>query len=170
MTRDPEREDIFKWVGPISDNTKYLFRMKHREDIQVKSLQDATDYLVGAIRDGSMSHLLLANGFNEGKNLDLVADKATNTRRLFANRVGLVANTKLGMAYQAQIQGFNANDLAVAFAFPEGGGYYLAFSAQTSDKIMVRFRQALDKLKREGKLDEITAHYYSGLLYSQLPQ
>ena len=160
ITKNNDREDKFKWVGPVADNTKYLYRMKHRVDINITSLSQARKYVVGAIRNGSVALLLQNEGFVVGENLELVPEKGANTRRLFANRIDLIANTKLGMAHQLKVLGLDSREIEIAYEFPDGGGYYLAFNRKTSDEIVVRFRWALDKMKQDGTLEKIRARYY----------
>ena len=150
VTRRPDREALFKWVGPIASNRKYLFRLAARNDIQVSNLEDAKNYVVGVVRDSSLAEQLLDMGFVNGSNLDLVADKTLNTRRMYAKRVDLIANTELGMRNQMRLLGFDYSDLTIAFELPESADYYLAFNLDTPDEIVKQFQQALDALKLDG--------------------
>lgn len=47
-TRTPEREALFKWVGPLVNNN-WVFFSSSTANITVKSLEDAKQYSVGAI-------------------------------------------------------------------------------------------------------------------------
>ena len=159
VTRKPERETLFKWVGPIAQNRKYLFRLKARTDIQVSSLEDAKAYVVGAVRDSSMAEQLLGMGFASGKNLDLVSDKTLNTRRMYASRIDLIANTKLGMKQQMRSLGYEGNRVVIAIALPDSADYYLAFNTQTPDYIVEQFQTALETLKSNGEYDRLVSEF-----------
>lgn len=44
ISRIPEREDKFNWIGPIADRQQALYKLKQREDIQVDTLEDVKKY------------------------------------------------------------------------------------------------------------------------------
>jgi polar amino acid transport system substrate-binding protein len=54
MTRTPQREYLFKWVGPIANNS-FVFYARSDSKITINSLEDAKDekYKVGTYLDGA---------------------------------------------------------------------------------------------------------------------
>ncbi len=71
VARTDERQNLFKWIGPIAPRKMYLFKMKNRNDIVIKSLTDAQSLVVGSVRDDAFTQFLLNNGFQKGKNVIL---------------------------------------------------------------------------------------------------
>ena len=39
--RSGKREGLFKWVGPLAPRKMWLYKLKKRKDINVKTLEDA---------------------------------------------------------------------------------------------------------------------------------
>lgn len=84
MRRIPERENLYKWVGPITPpSNSYLYKLKKRKDIAVHSLNDAKKYSIGVIKGDSMHQYLLSQGFEEGKNIEVVPKEILNLKKLF---------------------------------------------------------------------------------------
>ena len=49
VARIPERERNYYWIGPVASNEEWLFKLKSRSDITIKSLDDVSHYLVGDV-------------------------------------------------------------------------------------------------------------------------
>lgn len=160
ITRNEYREPLFKWVGPIADNSKHLYRLKSRDDIQVSSFADAENWIIGTVRSDSMSRVLLENGFVEGQNLDMVMDKNTNIRRLIVGRVDMVVNTELSMIYLLNKLNVDRSEVEIAYSFPPSDGYYIGFSRNTSDEIVSEFQLALHRLREQGVVEALMRKYY----------
>lgn len=47
MARTSPRESLFKWVGPIAPRCIWLWKLKEREDIVIRSFEEAKNYSVG---------------------------------------------------------------------------------------------------------------------------
>ncbi|WP_462172966.1 substrate-binding periplasmic protein [Pseudoalteromonas xiamenensis] len=86
--RTPERESWFHWGCPLLQPVKeYVFTLKSRKDIKIRTLEDAKQYITSTVR-GSVGHDFLVNqGFEAGKNLDVAADASAIPRKLLAGRV-----------------------------------------------------------------------------------
>ncbi len=144
------REDQFKWVGPLANHSKYLYRLNHRTDIVIGSLEDAKRHAIGGEEDSATIQYLLNQGFTKGPNLQIAYSKKLNLKKLLANRIDLIAGTELGISYLLKLSGLNLLRLDKAYALPNEGDYYMAFSLATQDSIITQFQQALDEIKRDG--------------------
>jgi hypothetical protein len=51
MTRTPERDAQFEWIGALSNRQIYLYKFKSRTDIRIKTLSDAGAYKTGLVRE-----------------------------------------------------------------------------------------------------------------------
>ena len=85
-----DRKILFNWVGPISPREIWLFKLASREDIVLRSLEDAKRYQIGVVRKSSSANYLLKNGFSEDKNLQLANLEIQNIKKLFIGRIDLV--------------------------------------------------------------------------------
>ncbi|XPV76279.1 MAG: substrate-binding periplasmic protein [Desulfovibrio sp.] len=161
MTRTPEREDLFKWVGPITDVTIGLLALKG-SDIEVDSLDDIKPYRVGVVASDVGEMMLLAQGVDV-ENMEQSPTPWSNILKLKHGRVDL-------FAYDLRVAFFVANYLGM----PDGifkpvyslghSQIYYAFHRDTEDQVIQKFQNALDELKRNdesgrSEYDRILAKY-----------
>lgn len=159
MVRIPDRESLFKWVGPIVPPVRcVLHKLKKRTDIVVNSLDDARKYKIGSVRDISTHVFLKKNGFEEGNLLELVARNDQSVQKLFGERVDLEASAELNFLYEAKQMGLPYSDIEVAYVLFENEGY-MGFSKQTPDAVVEQVKTALEQVKAEGTVDAIVAKY-----------
>ncbi|WP_462163362.1 substrate-binding periplasmic protein [Pseudoalteromonas xiamenensis] len=128
--RTPERESWFHWGCPLLQPVKeYVFTLKSRKDIKIRTLEDAKQYITSTVR-GSVGHDFLVNqGFEAGKNLDVAADASAIPRKLLAGRVDLTMTTEytmfealkhIGMSYDLVERGIEIKEVdtnRACFAF-----------------------------------------------------
>ncbi len=150
--RTRERENQFHWVGPlcISRNGFYA---KRGSGIRINSLEDAKR--VGAIatyKDDSREQMLKALGFT---NLDSSNSSDSNLKKLLSGRVDLWVYDNLGMPGVAEQVGVDTIELDFVFPIDEVS-LYIAFSKRTSVKIVKRWQETLDDMKRDGVFRKIS--------------
>lgn len=158
ISRTKERESMFEWVGPFAPRTMYLFKLKKNKDLVVKNLDDAKKYITGVVRDDAMHQFLKTNGFSE-KSFELVTKDEQNILKLFADRINFITGNELALAYQMKDLKLNYNDLEKSLLLVDEGGYYMAISKKTPKESVEKIKKAFDKLKMNGKIDEIAKKY-----------
>lgn len=152
IVRIPEREKLFKWVGPIFSEKDYFF--KHREStVEVRSLEDARNVERIAVRkDGYTHHTLLSKGFT---NLDVGPSYNSSYQKLAQGRVDLVLMGERTYYYMTKSAGLDPNLFErTCCEFAESSAW-LAFSRDVPDETIAKWQAALDQLKSSGKYDEI---------------
>lgn len=159
--RNAQRENLFKWVGVIAPYKVYFFALKERADISIKSLDDAKKYKIGTTIDDAREQYLLSKGFEKGAQIEEVGTNDLNVRKLFGKRIDLVPMPELLGYDLTKRSGFDPSQLIKVFELSEisSEGLYFAFSKDTSDEVLNKFRQALDKIKSDGTYDKIQAGY-----------
>lgn len=160
IARTEEREHLFKWVGPFAPRLMYLFKLKKRTDIVLNTLEDAKKHKIGVVREDATTQLLLQHGFEVNKQLELAAAEDINQRKLFAERIDLIAGSELSVALQLKDMGLAFADLEKTIVLAKGD-YYMAFSQATDDDIVERVRKALNEVQQEGLIEKIKAKYLS---------
>jgi polar amino acid transport system substrate-binding protein len=154
LTYSKDRERLFQLVGPILSSREYLFKLKERKDVAVNDLEDAKRYLVGTVRDYFAHRYLLENGFEEGKNLEVVHDDDINLKKLVSRRIDLMVLTDYTFYYRVKEAGYDRDDFEKALlVYSEDS--YIAFSRQTSPDVVSRIAKALVAIKRDGSYDRI---------------
>ncbi len=163
IMRNKEREKLFKWVGSIIPLKIYLYKLKKRNDIVINNINDAKKYKIGlVIGDVRAQYFKKLGGFN----IDLVSDDVLNIIKLLKNRIDIIADGEIILAYRFKTNkrlwesGYKYSDIEKVLYLPELSlELYLAFSKLTSDELVGRFIKALEKLKAEGKYDKIINKY-----------
>lgn len=154
----PERESLFKWVGPIIPVKSVLHKLKKRSDIIVKSLADVKKYKVGTTRNAAGHQFLVKRGFEEKKHIHLENTNERSVQLLFKERVDLESSVELNFMYEAKRQGYSYSDVEQAFVLFENEGY-IAFNSSTPDELVDRIRSAFEEVKAAGTVDLIVNKY-----------
>jgi polar amino acid transport system substrate-binding protein len=152
-TRLPQREKLFKWVGPLYNQTWGLYARKDSA-IKVGSLEQAkTVPRIGTYYKDAKEQYLLANGF---RNLVSTNKNLSNIRHLMNGSIDLWASSDFNMPYLAKQAGINPERLKLVFPFKRVQNY-IAFSNQSPDYLVNRWQQTLDELKQDGTYDRLCA-------------
>ncbi|HXE86098.1 MAG TPA: hypothetical protein VN524_04755, partial [Hyphomicrobiaceae bacterium] len=127
--RTPEREPLFKWVGPVT-TVRTSFYSRHGADLKVTSLEEARKVAVIAVPREWFSHQVLrALGF---ANLDAVANTDVMVRMALTGRAPLmVADNQTLPAQLAQVEATMAQ-VDRHYTFMKTSSY-IAFSRGTPD-------------------------------------
>lgn len=159
MLRTPDREKLFKWVGPLVDFSVVFFK-KTGSEIYINSVEDAKKVKkIGVTKNVANHEMLLAMGF---KNLDVIQSGADekNIKKLVKGRIDLWPTTYFGGLYNANNLGFKGM-IEPIVDFPVfQGQLYLAFNLKTADSVINKWQKAVEDLKLEGTLDEIVSKYH----------
>ena len=88
MTHTKERDEKFKWVGPLATKRDILVARKD-SGIKINNLEDAKRVKrIGTLRDDTRERLLRKLGFT---NLESVSDEQLNAKKLVLGRIDLWA-------------------------------------------------------------------------------
>lgn len=146
-----ERKDMFKWVGPISI-VKTSFYSKKDSGISITNLEDARKVSkICVVKDYYSEQLLSENNF---ENL-LVFETQVDAFNAFINNNDYVlpANN-FSFAYLLKENSLSISNFEELFNFSMDF-MYIAFSKDTSDEKVNEWQSGLDKIKSNGKLQEI---------------
>jgi len=155
--RLPNRENAFKWVGPIAANKWGLFALGgFNQDI--KSLKDARPFRIGGVARDAKTEFLKQEGVT---NIVEVEDDKLNPGKLTLNRKEAQkidlwitsAATAKKVAAQAKV-----TDIKLVYAVREAESY-LACSPRTSAATLKALADALEGMKKDGAYAKIIASY-----------
>ncbi|MES2323684.1 MAG: ABC transporter substrate-binding protein [Pseudomonadota bacterium] len=151
-TRVPERETMFKWVGPTHENDWTLFaRADHQ--FKLSRLEDARALRIGAYNGDVRGEALQAQGYI----VDAVQDKLANPRKLLLNRIDLWASSlRVGGAHIAE-NGWTGQIVPV-LTFKRTQ-LYLACHASVPDALILKMNTALRQMNAEGLSAAIERKY-----------
>jgi polar amino acid transport system substrate-binding protein len=154
----PEREKLFKWVGPIALTTSYIYRKRGGMRIEnIEQARKAERILV--YRESYLEQMLRGLGFS---NLYIVTSPVEAMRMLVAGRAPLMAYEDIPFAATAEVEGLNISDIEPAFILRQSF-LYIAFSRDTPDDVVARWQKALDAMKADGTFEQLYAKWLPGM-------
>ncbi|MFL7962114.1 substrate-binding periplasmic protein [Pseudomonas kielensis] len=151
MARLPEREKLFKWVGPLGPDD-WIMLAKADSKIALDSLEQARQYKIGAYKGDAIAETLAKQGL---KPIVVLRDQ-DNARKLVNGQIDLWATGDPAGRYLARQEG--VNDLKTVLRF-NSAELYLALNKNVPDDVVARLQAALDELRKEGMVDAIMARY-----------
>ncbi|WP_103309347.1 MULTISPECIES: ABC transporter substrate-binding protein [unclassified Pseudomonas] len=151
MARLPEREKLFKWVGPIGPDD-WIMLAKADSKIALDSLEQARQYKIGAYKGDAIAETLTKQGL---KPIVVLRDQ-DNARKLVNGQIDLWATGDPAGRYLARQEG--VTDLKTVLRF-NSAELYLALNKDVPDDVVARLQAALDELRKEGGVDAIMARY-----------
>ncbi|PBJ08496.1 ABC transporter substrate-binding protein [Pseudomonas sp. ACN5] len=151
MARLPDREKLFKWVGPIGPDD-WIMLAKADSKITLETLNDARKYKIGAYKGDAIAETLAKQGLNP----IVVLRDQDNAKKLVNGQIDLWATGDPAGRYLARQEGVNGLKTVLRFNSAE---LYLALNKDVSDETVAKLQAALDQMRKEGKVDEIMARY-----------
>jgi polar amino acid transport system substrate-binding protein len=151
MARLPDREKLFKWVGPIGPDD-WIMLAKADSKITLESLDDARKYKIGAYKGDAIAMTLARQGL---KPVVVLRDQ-DNAKKLVNGQIDLWATGDPAGRYLARQEGVSGLKTVLRFNSAE---LYLALNKDVSDATVAKLQAALDQMRQEGKVDEIMARY-----------
>lgn len=149
--RTEEREPLFEWVGPLSDNDWAAFTHPDA-DVQAESVGDLHMLRVGGFRGDATSAYLESRGVD----IDYVSHDALNARRLEAGRIDVWVTGSRVAPWLAQREGTGPVDQQFVFREVD---LYLACHPDTDAQILARLRSALQAMEADGTTERIRGRY-----------
>lgn len=153
--RTKEREDLFKWIGPIGITWWQLFKRKE-DPLVIRTIDQARHIgAIGVVRGSAREAWLKARKF---PNLFAVSDHAAMHMMLQRGRLRLVASSSNGVKAHLRKMGLPP-DQAVPVLEYRTCYLYLATNRYMSPQIIDRLQSALDRLKTSGRMYNIRKKY-----------
>ena len=151
MTHSKQRENQFKWIGPLATKRDILVAKKET-GIKINSLEDAKKVKnIGTLRDDTRERFLASHGF---RNLEPVSDEQKNAHKLFLGRIDLWAYKKPGLKTICDLAGVDYNEIEEVYHLREIN-VDIAFSKKTSDSIVKKWRHAFNEMLADGTITKI---------------
>lgn len=151
-SRTDERNDLFKWVGPMVTNDWVIFGLDNFKG-SIKSDQDLKNYKVGGYKGDALSNYLK----NKNIKVSELTDDRLNPKRLKDGMIDLWVSSKYTGPKLARDAGIN--NLKVIYTIKESE-LYLALHKGTDDQWINKLNDELSKLKSSGIVKDITRKYF----------
>lgn len=157
LFRTPERENRFKWVGPISKQAVYFYKRKDNPKAY-RSIQDIKQAkLITVPHKGLVASRVAALGIT---NVIKLSEREKQFSLLFSDRAELLVNVSpLGVAHYLKMMGKPADSLVATEVKLVEFPLYIACSKEIPDEVIQRWQKALDKVKASDKYQQIYKKY-----------
>ncbi|MYM29957.1 transporter substrate-binding domain-containing protein [Duganella sp. CY15W] len=151
-SRTPEREALFKWVGP-TDEAEWQFWGRADHSFPLNTLDDARKLRIGTAIGDARDEYLRSRGFN----VDAVSNDLVNPQKLLLNRIDLwaVAIRNGGAAPGP----FDWTDKVVPLMVFNRVKVYLACNPSVPDELIDKLNAALADMRRDGTLTRLDRKY-----------
>lgn len=148
--RIPEREDRFKWVGPLASDRNIMITRK-RSGITATSVDEARQYVVGTQRNDYTQTLLTRYEFPK---VDLATDLQQTLKKLLSGRIQMMPMSE---KYFNQLVE-KGEPLEMQFVLSDQS-IGIACSLATSDALIAAMQASLDGIIANGRQKSIHRQY-----------
>lgn len=151
-TRTPERENLFRWIGPL-DEAEWVLLARADRNYRFKTLEDARGLRIGTYNGDAREEYLRSRGFE----VDSAHNDLINPRKLLLNRVDLWAASLRRGSYVLEQNGWS--DSIVPVLTFRTVQVYLACNKGVPEATALRMQGALEAMARDGTSRRIERQY-----------
>ncbi|MFA9217643.1 MAG: substrate-binding periplasmic protein [Sphingomonadaceae bacterium] len=150
-SRTPEREPLFKWIGP-TDEAEWMFWGRADHSFPLKTLDDARKLRIGTYHGDARDDYLRSRGFN----VESVSNDMANPQKVLMNRIDLWA---VAIRVGAQMPPYDWAGKVVPLLVFNRVKVYVACNLSVPDELVARLNAALDEMRRDGSMARIERKY-----------
>ncbi len=151
-TRTPERERLFKWIGP-TDSAQWVLMARADTKLRLGSLEDARSLRIGTYNGDAREQFLRDRGFA----VDSAPSDLMNPRKLLLGRIDLwAASLRVGSKVLAK-HGWDTQIVPV-LVFNKID-VYLACNRAVPDELVGRLNAQFEAMARDGTMERIERRY-----------
>lgn len=154
--RKPEREDHFLWVGPILSRSTWVFARPHPAD--AAGTRELNKLRFGIVR-GEAAYQDLLNAGVAPTSMVEDSSNASILRLLLSGVVDAMVDTEVAMAWALRSSSLDASTVIKHSKLADEGAYFYAFNLKSNPEVVGRLQAAIDKLKRQGRVDALVRRY-----------
>lgn len=145
VARTKERENLFKWVGPINKLTVGLVGKKSLK-VNIKTPNCLENYTIGVMHDTAAESMLLNLGIKI-TDLERFSNPQSQLKKLNDGRIDMVAFGVEGLYFMIKDAGFDPENYETVYVLKEADLYF-AFHKDTDDKTIEQLNQILKTIKK----------------------
>lgn len=151
LARQPDREALFKWVGPLGPDD-WVLLARAGSTLQLDSLEQAKGLRIGAYKGDAIAESLQRSGLKPV----LVLRDQDNAKKLSTGEIDLWATGDPAGRYLARQIGMTAFKTVLRF---NGTQLYLALNKSVPDEVVKKLQESLDQMREDGFVDATFSRY-----------
>ncbi|PKP53377.1 MAG: hypothetical protein CVT92_04345 [Bacteroidetes bacterium HGW-Bacteroidetes-1] len=146
MVRIPDREHLFKWVGPIAPQKDVIIALKSQQ-IEITNAADLATHTIGVIAGYSNIAQLTNLGVPPSMLIEVNSLKSLY-EGLVSGMFDCMAYSEVGHDLTIASMGYDKEDFDIAYTL-QVTQLYFAFNINTSDDLIEYFQSVLDNFKMD---------------------
>lgn len=158
IVRNPEREALFKWVGPIAPRRMMVYALASRPDVKIRRQQDLRRYRLGVLAESGAASQLVQLGLPESQ-MEYGQSDEVNLKKLLLGRADSVVMLDWAMRWQQKLQQVDAARIRPVWTLDQRYQYWFAFNKDTDPAMLRSLQHALDQLRADGRLAALKRRY-----------
>lgn len=158
IARSPDREALFKWVGPIAPRRIMLYAQTQRQEVAIAGRQDLPRYRHAVLSGSSAASQLQQMGVPTAQ-MEYGHSDEVNLKKLLLGRADTVVMLDWAMRWQQKLQQVDAARIRPVWTVDQRYQYWFAFNKDTDPAVLRSLQQALDRLRTDGRLAELKHRY-----------
>ena len=156
VTRNSNREDTVKWVGPLQSDQSYFYELKSTPS-GINTLEDAKKGNQICVLNGGVHETFLKErGF---KNLISNVSYTACFKMLNLKRVSLTVTSVLSLPDRLKEAGISPEEINQTPVLLTNSEGYIAFSKNISNDVIQQWQDTLDYLKLSGRYSQLVQEY-----------
>jgi polar amino acid transport system substrate-binding protein len=148
--RIPERENLFKWVGPIAPQKDVIITLASHQ-IEISNVSELAAYQTGVIQGYSNIQQLLDAGVPSG-GLTEMNSLSSLYEALENGTVDCIAFSEIGHGLYVSSEGYDPDYFDIVFTL-DVAQLYFAFNNSTSDQLIDYLQTTFDQFKLDKTAD-----------------
>jgi polar amino acid transport system substrate-binding protein len=158
IVRNPEREALFKWVGPIAPRRIMVYALASRPDVKIRRQPDLLRYRLGVLAESGAASQLVQLGLPESQ-MEYGQSDEVNLKKLLLGRADSVVMLDWAMRWQQKLQQVDAARIRPVWTLDQRYQYWFAFNKDTDPATLRSLQHALDQLRADGRLAVLKRRY-----------
>lgn len=158
IVRNPEREALFKWVGPIAPRRIMVYALASRPDVKIRRQPDLLRYRLGVLAESGAASQLVQLGLPESQ-MEYGQSDEVNLKKLLLGRADSVVMLDWAMRWQQKLQQVDAARIRPVWSLDQRYQYWFAFNKDTDPAMLRSLQHALDQLRADGRLAALKRRY-----------
>ncbi|WMW80284.1 ABC transporter substrate-binding protein [Undibacterium cyanobacteriorum] len=151
LARNPEREQHYHWIGPVTTSEVWLFKLKSRTDLQITKLEEVKSYTIGDVASSSTIALLQKHGAK----IDPAPSNLSNCRKFKAGRVDLIPFDPNGIKIFLHTCGLKPEDVEQSLHLPRDTALYIALGKRSDAELVQQLQQQFQNIIKDKSLQRL---------------
>jgi len=153
LSRSPSRENLFFWGGKLTTEEVYAWGLKENFKTPITNIEQLKKYKI-AIANSTITYQY----FQQQKypNIYEIVSPNQGLQMLYLNRIDIITSTKNTLKERAKELDLDFNLLKIIIPIPPVSlDLYFAFSLNSDDKVVRKYKDAYEKIIKNGTLAKL---------------